>query len=113
MLPTTSSLLGYETHPVHGTAASYSVTLRRTTLPIVKTAADEHTMRARWVPIAEAARLIRTPGALRFDTEDDEPFAKFLKARFPLEWRHATGDPVVSAVLVDPKRSLETLITAS
>jgi 8-oxo-dGTP pyrophosphatase MutT (NUDIX family) len=113
VMPTDWTLIGYETHPKHGTAASYTVTFRKTHLPEVKTMADDHTMRARWIPIAEATKLIRTPGSLRFDTEDDEPFALFLKARFPTEWRLAIGNPIISAIVADPKQSLEALIKAS
>ena len=54
-------LLGYETHPEHGSCASYTVALTRQCLPVVKTVPDKDTMGAVWVPLAEALTRLRTP----------------------------------------------------
>ena len=89
-------LLGYETHPEHGSCAAYTVALNRHCLPVVKTVPDKDTQGAVWVPLREALTRLRTPGAMRFDGMGD-PFAKYLTERFPKEW-HDCSAPMLCAV---------------
>ena len=89
-------LLGYETHPEHGSCAAYTVALHRQCLPAVKTVPDKDTQGADWVPLKEALTRLRTPGAMRFDGMG-EPFAKYLIERFPTEW-HDCAAPMLCTV---------------
>ena len=63
--------------------------------------------------MAKATRLMRTPGALRFDTDPTDPFAIFLKTRFPDDWHDIKKKPTVNALLAEQRVSLEELFIQS
>ena len=87
----TWNLQGTESYPAMGLCLVFTGELNVSTLPVVKTTTDEHTLQAKWFSVKEAISLIMTPGALRFDTAYEDPFAVYLRHRFPEEWHESYG----------------------